>query len=274
MKPFDRALIVFIALLLSVLIVVSVSRSNKLQSANTALMEQRESHGVDDSENTEKESLVVEQEPEKKPNQQSVPVPDPQEQLKTECEKRTGYTTTQYQAGWKQAFRQENNLSEAEFNNYISNVESTLQPVGSTCELDISYTITKDWIQVARRDSFLLESDSQMISPENLPRERSQETSGRAWLSTINLNDPLSFSDQNEVINYYRSENNLGSAQVDISKIDFKYFWDGTDIAGDGGEPYARLRGTVDESTNTCWTGSLGLVSKELIYREDACLMN
>lgn len=215
----------------------------------------------------------------------ATPAPNPTSS--DECERSTGHTVKEYQDGWQEAFKKENNLSESQFNTYIrighhpfpiiSDV--SLRPIGNTCELAVRYTIRKDWMLVKRVDNMTL-GVPPTTSPSNLPLESDPQKSGRNGVSTINLHDPLSFKSRTDALNYFVNVYGLNDTGARIQKEDFQYFWNkesaensGYPFAGEGGEAYVTVVGTINSTQNKCYAGDLSLVSKETTYRETPCVI-
>lgn len=200
-----------------------------------------------------------------------------------ECERLTGYTVMDYQNGWKEKFKKENNLSEAEFNSYITINNTSLQQTGNTCELAVRYIIKKDWLLVDRIDNMTL-GVPPTISPSNLPLERDSEKPGRSGVSTIKLHDILSFKNKAEAFAYFIKTYNLSSDNVNVdveADIDFQYFYNkesaesaGMIFAGEGGEPFIKISGVIDYDKNECLGGEVSLVTKETTYSKKPCIIN
>lgn len=203
--------------------------------------------------------------------------------LAEECERLTGYTVLDYQNGWKEEFKKENNLSESEFNSFITISNISLRPSGNTCELSVRYIIKKDWLSVERADYMTL-GVPPTISPSNLPHESDPEKSGRSGVSTINLHDELSFKNKNEAYAYFIAEYNLNKNDVNTdaeADVDFQFFYNkesaeshGATFAGEGGEPFIKVSGVIDYNKNECFGGELSLVSKETTYEKEPCMIN
>ena len=196
------------------------------------------------------------------------------------CEQLTGYSVKAYQDGWREAFKKENKLSEAQFNTYITITAATLQSIGNTCELTVRYTVKKDWVSVNRADNMVL-GVPPAISPNNLPLESDPTKSGRTGVSTINFHDSLSFKNKTEALNYFVNAYDLSGTDAGIQKENFQYFWDKESAensnypsAGEGGEAYITVVGTINAAQNKCYRGQLSLVSKETTYRETPCFIN
>ena len=197
-----------------------------------------------------------------------------------ECEQLTGHSVKAYQDGWKEAFKKENKLSEAQFNTYITVTDVTLQSIGNTCELTVRYAVKKDWVSVNRADNMIL-GVPPAISPNNLPLESDPTKSGRTGVSTINFHDSLSFKNKTEALNYFVNAYDLSGTDAGIQKENFQYFWDKESaensnypFAGEGGEAYITVVGTINAAQNKCYRGQLSLVSKETTYRETPCFIN
>ncbi len=195
-----------------------------------------------------------------------------------ECKNVTGYSCDEYKNGWKETFKKENNLSESEFNSYITITSVEFMPMGKNYELTIRYDIKKDWLLVNKIDSIFL-GISPQLKPDQLPLERSVGTKGRNYgVSSVDIKSPLSFSSSDLAIEYF-----AGIYSQDVSKIkifgkDFQYYWnvekDSSNNAGQGGEPYLRLSGEINISQNKCFTGEISLINKKTVYREGPCFIN
>ena len=77
-------------------------------------------------------------------------------------------------------------------------------------------------------------------------------------------------------INFYLSGTDAG-----IQKENFQYFWDKESAensnypsAGEGGEAYITVVGTINAAQNKCYRGQLSLVSKETTYQDTPCFIN
>ncbi len=213
------------------------------------------------------------------PNPIPSPAPVPNPVLSSECEKLTGYTTAAYREGWKEAFKKENNLSEPQFNAYITVTDASLLPIGNTCELTVRYSVKKDYLTASRVDNMTL-SVPPAITPNNLPLESDPTTSGRSGVSTINLNKAFAFVSSAQALDYFVNSHNLTGTGASIS-YGFQYFWDkesaeskGSPFAGKGGEAYIQIRGTINESANKCYSGQVSLVTKETVFNEGPCRIN
>ena len=214
------------------------------------------------------------------PPDSPTPAPAPNPPLSNECEQLTGYSVKEYQGGWKEAFMKENKLSESQFNMYITVTDVSLRPIGNTCDLTARYTIKKDWLSVNRVDSMTL-GVPPTISPSNLPLESDPAKPGRIGVSAINLHDSLSFESKDDALNYFVSAYDLVGTNARIQKEDFQYFWNKENaensdypFAGEGGEAYITVVGTIDSSQNKCYRGDLSLVTKETTYRDTPCIIN
>ncbi len=200
--------------------------------------------------------------------------------LSNGCEKLVSYSAKAYQDGWEKVFKKENNLSDSQFNTYITVTAVSLRPVSTNCDLEIRYMLKKDWLFVDRQDNMTVAVPS-TISPNNLPLESDPTKPGRIGVSTINLHDPLSFKSQAEALNYFVSAYNLKGADARIQQRGFQTFWDkegaeksGYPFAGEGGEPYITVSGTINSNQNECYSGQLSLVSKETTYHNTPCRIN
>ncbi len=217
------------------------------------------------------------------PTPSPIPSPTPIPPQNDECALVTGYSCDAYKNAWISAFKAENNLTDALFNSYISIKSTDFNTFGTNYEYIVDYTITKSWVIVQREDQFLLYNATRthLATPSEWPLERSIEVSGRQGLSTINLNDAFAFSNSLSAVDYYVNHYGLSGTNPSIFKFDFQYFWDKENaeshnepFAGEGGEAYIRVFGTIDSSQNKCYTGQLGLVSKEMTYTETVCAMS
>lgn len=206
--------------------------------------------------------------------------PSPNSTSSGECEQFTGYSVKAYQDGWKETFKKENNLSKSQFDTYIIITDVSMRPIGNTCELTVRYTIKKNWMSVNRVDSMTL-GVPPTISPSSLPLESDPTKSGRTGVSTINLHDSLSFKSKTKALNYFVNAYNLKGTGARIWMEGFQYFWNkeaaensGYPFAGEGGEAYITVSGTINSTQNKCYSGDLSLVSKETTYRNTPCLIN
>ncbi|MEK9185638.1 MAG: hypothetical protein AAB863_02570, partial [Patescibacteria group bacterium] len=174
----------------------------------------------------------------------------------------------------------ENNLSDSQFNAYISVTAVSLRPLGNTCELEVRYTVKKDWLLVNQIDNMTL-GVPPTISPSNLPLESDPTKPGRIGVSTVNLHDPLSFKSQTETLNFFVDKYNLKGTGAKVQNQGFQYFWNkesaeksGYPFAGEGGEAFISVFGTLNQGQNKCFNGELSLVSKETTYHDTPCLIN
>ncbi|MBU1017007.1 hypothetical protein KJ678_02475 [Patescibacteria group bacterium] len=200
--------------------------------------------------------------------------------LSNNCENLVTYSAKAYQDGWEKTFKKENNLSDSEFNAYITVSSVSLRPLGLTCELEIRYAVKKDWLLVNQIDSMTL-GVPPTISPSNLPLESDPTQSGRIGVSTVNLHDSLSFKSQTQALNYYVSAYNLKGTGAKIQQQGFQNFWNkesaeksGYPFAGEGGEAFISVSGTINQSQNKCYRGELSLVTKETTYHDMPCWIN
>lgn len=200
--------------------------------------------------------------------------------LSNDCSNLITYSANAYFDGWKKTFKKENNLSDSQFNSYISATAVSLRPVGNTCELTVRYTVKKDWLNVNQVDSMTL-GVPPTISPDNLPLESDPTKSGRIGVSTVNLNDRLGFSSQSEALNFFVDKYNLKGTGAKVQKQGFQYFWNkesaeksGYPFAGEGGEAFISVSGTINQNQNKCFSGELSLVTKETTYRDGPCWIN
>lgn len=214
------------------------------------------------------------------PNPTPTPSPTPQND---ECKSVTGYSCVDYKNGWITAFKLENNLSDSTFNNYISIKSTNFSELGTNYEYTVDYTIKKSWLVVNRKDSMPIYNTDRthLLAPTEWPLERSSVTTGRSGLSTIHLNDTLSFSNSSSAINYFMSQHNLSGTNPTIRTQGFQYFWNkesadshNSPFAGEGGEAYISIFGKINSSQNKCYEGSLALVSQETTYTETPCMIN
>ncbi|MEK7575739.1 MAG: hypothetical protein AAB491_01465 [Patescibacteria group bacterium] len=218
------------------------------------------------------------------PSPEPTPSPNPPStsspSLNNNCEGLVSYSVRAYQDGWEKTFKKENNLSDSQFNTYITVTAISLQPVGNTCELAVRYTIKKDWLVVNQVDDMTL-GVPPTISPDNLPLESDPTKPGRIGVSNVNLHDPLSFKNQTEAMNFFVDKYNLKGIGAKIQKQGFQYFWNkegaeksGYPFAGEGGEAFISVSGTINSSQNKCYSGELSLVSKETTYHDTPCRIN
>jgi len=197
--------------------------------------------------------------------------------MSNECGDLINYGVEAYYDGWKKTFKTENNLSELQFNDYITVTTVSLRPVGNTCELSIRYKVKKDWFVANRIDDMAL-GVPPTITPDNLPLESDPTKSGRIGVSTINLHDSFSFKSESEALSYFVSAYNLKGTGATVQNRGFQYFWNkeaaeksGYPFAGEGGEAYITVVGTIDSGQNKCYSGELSLVTKETTFRETPC---
>ena len=214
--------------------------------------------------------------PNPSPNSPSTKTPS----LSNGCENLISYSAKAYQDGWEKTFKKENNLSDSEFNTYITVSSVSLRPLGLTCELEIRYAVKKDWLLVNQIDSMTL-GVPPTISPSNLPLESDPTQSGRIGVSTVNLHDSFSFKSQTEALNYFVSAYNLKGTGAKIQQQGFQNFWNkesaeksGYPFAGEGGEAFISVSGTINQSQNKCYRGELSLVTKETTYHDMPCWIN
>lgn len=190
-----------------------------------------------------------------------------------DCTKYVGYSCDAYKDGWKDLFKKENKLSELDFNKYITIDSVVMSPVGNTYELRVDYRIKKDWVSVIRQDSMTL-LFGPYLKPNELPIENNNVTQGRIGVSSIELNKPFVFSNSNSVVNYFIEKYGIKNNNIKFDKVDFEYFWnvekDGLSVAG-GGEPYAVVRGVVDEKENKCFYGVVSLLDKKTSLNDTPC---
>lgn len=227
---------------------------------------------------TESSNKNTQQTNTKTPNQTPTPTKNPS--LSNDCENLISYSAKAYQDGWEKTFKKENNLSDSEFNAYITINSVSLRPKGLTCELEIRYAVKKDWLLANQIDSMTL-GVPPTISPSNLPLESDPTQSGRLGVSTVNLHDSLSFKSQTEALNYFVSAYNLKGTGAKIQQQGFQNFWNkesaeksGYPFAGEGGEAFISVSGTINQSQNKCYHGELSLVSKETTYNDTPCWIN
>lgn len=200
--------------------------------------------------------------------------------LSNDCEDLISYDAKAYQDGWEKTFKKENNLSDSEFNTYITVSSVSLRSVGFTCELEIEYVVKKDWLLVNKKDNMTLGVPPNIL-PSNLPLESDPTQSGRIGISKVNLHDPLSFKSQTEALNYYIDAYNLNDTGAKIQQQGFQYFWNkekaeesGYPFAGEAGEAFISISGIINESQNKCYDGELSLVSKQMTYQDSPCRIN
>jgi hypothetical protein len=214
------------------------------------------------------------------PTSSPTPSPLPSPSLSNDCKELISYSAKAYQDGWEKKFKKENNLSDSQFSAYVTITAVSLRPVGNTCELAIRYIIKKDWLVVNQVDDMTL-GVSPTISPDNLPLESDPTKPGRIGVSTVTLHDPLSFKNQTEALNFFVDKYNLKGTDAKIWNQGFQYFWNkesaeksGYPFAGEGGEAFISVSGTINSSQNKCYKGELSLVSKKTIYRDTPCRIN
>lgn len=200
--------------------------------------------------------------------------------LSNDCQKLVNDGAKEYQDGWTKTFKKENNLSDSEFNAYITITTVSLRPLGLTCELSVRYTVKKDWLLVNQVDSMTL-GVPPTISPNNLPLESDPAQSGRIGVSTIRLHDTFSFKSETEALNYFVNKYNLKGTDAKIQNRGFQYFWNKESarkssypFAGEGGEAFISVSGTINSGQNKCYSGELSLVSKEATYHDTPCWIN
>jgi hypothetical protein len=200
--------------------------------------------------------------------------------LSNDCSNLISYSAKAYFDGWEKTFKKENNLSDSQFNSYITVTVVSLRPMGNTCELTVRYTIKKDWLTVNQVDSMTL-GVPPTISPDNLPLESDPTKSGRKGVSTVNLRDKFSFSSQSEALNFFVDKYNLKGTGAKVQNQGFQYFWNkesaeksGYPFAGEGGEAFISVSGTINQNQNKCFGGELSLVTKETTYHDTPCWIN
>lgn len=194
------------------------------------------------------------------------------------CEIDTGYSTDEYLDGWKKSFKNENNLSESEFNEYILITETKLFPIGDTCELSVRYNVKKDWIDTSFHDQMYL-GVLGVITPDNLPRESDINVKGREGVTRINLHDDIVFKDMEMVIDFFLKEYRLNRPDVPfITSIKTQTFWEyednysGGTFEGTPGEMYVRIDGVNSLKENqACYRGLVFLNTKEVSIHYDWC---
>jgi hypothetical protein len=199
--------------------------------------------------------------------------------LSNNCQHLIDYSAREYQDGWEKLFKKENHISDSQFNSHITVNSVSLKPVGNTCQLSVRYIIKKDWLVVNREDGMTL-GIPPTISPDNLPLESNPNKIGNIGISTINLLDQFSFKSEAEALDYFLNAYNLKGTNVTIQRRDFQYFGNkktaeqmGLRFAGEGGEAFIRVRGTIDPRQNKCYAGELSLVSKKTTYQEALCMI-
>jgi hypothetical protein len=200
--------------------------------------------------------------------------------LNNNCEGLVSYSAKEYQDGWEKTFKKINNLSDSQFNAHITITSVSLRPLGLTCELEVRYTVKKDWLLVNQIDSMTL-GVPPTISPNNLPLESDPTKPGRIGVSTVNLHDPLSFESQTEALNFFVDKYNLKGTGAKVQNQGFQYFWNkesaeksGYPFAGEGGEVFISVSGALNQGQNKCFSGELSLVSKETTYHDTPCWIN
>lgn len=194
-----------------------------------------------------------------------------------QCGDLVNHSAEEYYNGWKKSFNQENNLSDSQFNTYISVTDVSLRPKGLTCDFSVRYTIRKDWLVANRVDNMTL-GVPPAITPDNLPLESDPSKPGRIGVSTINLHDQFSFKSEGEALNYFVNSYNLQGTGAKVQYHGFQYFWNkeaaeksGYPFAGEGGEAFISVSGTINSDQNKCYTGELSLVTKETTYNDTPC---
>jgi len=200
--------------------------------------------------------------------------------LSNDCGNLIGYSAKAYFDGWEKTFKKENNLSDSQFNSYITATAVSLRPIGNTCELTVRYTVKKDWLNVNQVDSMTL-GVPPTISPDNLPLESDPTKPGRIGVSTVNLHDRLAFGSQNKALNFFVDKYNLKGTGAKVQNQGFQYFWNkeraeksGYPFAGEGGEAFISVSGTINQNQNKCFGGELSLVTKETTYHDAPCWIN
>jgi cytoskeletal protein RodZ len=206
----------------------------------------------------------------------STPTPVPPISQNYECQSVAGFNCNDYANGWKAIFKKENNLSEAEFNSYITITSVAINPLGNNYELAVRYQVKKDWLTANKVDSILLGIGSP-LKPDQLPTERDSSTSGRTGVSSVEVKSPLSFSSNASAIKYFT--NIYGQGLSNIKTIaGFQYFWnieqDRASYAGQGGEPYLEINGEINITQNRCFTGQISLIGKKTVFQENPCAVN
>jgi hypothetical protein len=225
------------------------------------------------TEPTPKPTPIPESTPEPTPSSPSIQKPP----FSNECEDLVNYSAEEYYNGWKKTFSQENKLSDLQFNTYITVIDVSLRPKGLTCDFSVRYTIEKDWLVANRVDDMTL-GVPPTITPDNLPLESDPSKPGRIGVSTINLHDQFYFKSETEALNYFVNAHNLKRTGAKIQNHGFQYFWNkeaaeksNYPFAGEGGEAFVLVSGTISSSQNKCYKGELSLTTKETTYTDTPC---
>ena len=181
------------------------------------------------------------------------------------CDDVVKYGVKVYQDGWEKTFKNENRLSDAEFNTYITFNEVNLRPEGGSCEVNIYYTVKKDWFIEQRNDDL---GKSIAISPSNPPI---QSSSTRGFgVARLNLHDSLSFKSDADALAYFLNLHHLGNVGGTIVQKGFGF----AEIGGtslQGFEASIVVAGTFKDKENECYRGTLGLVTKKTTYNKGPC---
>jgi len=204
----------------------------------------------------------------------------PNANFRNDCKELASYSPKAYQDGWVGIFKRENSLSDAEFNSFVSLTSVTLSPNGINCLLDVKYTAKKDWVVSTRVDRVNLGSTPSLL-PTELPLEKDPATPSGNGVSTINFRNTLFFKSKAEALAYFVKAYNLQDTNARVSGEGFQYFSSpegggkpGFPFAGEGGEAFITVSGTLNSRDNKCYHGELSLVSKKTAYHNNPCTVN
>ncbi|HTE48708.1 MAG TPA: hypothetical protein VK675_02270 [Candidatus Paceibacterota bacterium] len=201
--------------------------------------------------------------------------------LSNDCKEFVSFSPKAYQDGWEMIFKRENNLSDTEFSNFITVSAVALRLRGITCELNVRYTIKKEWIVEKDRVDKINLGGTPSVKPAELPLERDPAVSGGYGVSTVNLHSTLFFKSKTDALNYYVDAYNLKGTNAEISGEGFQYFWgkenaekSGYPFPGEGGEEFITISGAINQRENKCYHGALSLSSRKTMYSNSPCSIN
>lgn len=180
---------------------------------------------------------------------------------------------------WEYILLENNNMTEAYFDDHITNYAISTYEWDGGISFSISYIMHIDWVDIKCSDKFLVNMSSAYSSyPHlNIPRDvffdEAQikfniENNAQSEISNYNLLESLRY--ENCAAVYEAAIAASGYDELSVESV--SYYVPGK-LPREDGDPYYLLNGIICDSPNTCLTGYINLNTGETSVRETACVI-
>lgn len=201
-------------------------------------------------------------------------------------ESKNAHTLTFSQEGeyfkiWKNHLIERSQISEQQFEDHFSNFKLFSDSFNDGTYMVIQYKFKLDWIEFKTFDKFYVEYNRSDIYPQHsFPRNELLDESWTKYILDNNIGFGVNFTivDLSQDTPYRSCTQALKKAREKSGyqelKIESIEFYVPGNFPRENGQPYALLKGEVNDQENKCLSGELNLITGELEVSESVCFIN